>query len=395
MRNGCDGCDGDGGGGARGSAVCGRGLTPAARPDGSGGATRQQPPAPPPPQAVAGRQWCLSRGDAEAGRAEAGRAEAGRAETGRAEAGRADAGRPNGDAAFRRTAEVGRGLVGGCGSWSRPCGCRSGLQAWIQYDYRLETYMVAGWSHVVTGWVRLRLRAVSTSALTRALCGRRFALSASRRAIVSSPRRSALIPEPACVNARPCTRTRTRGGICSQCARAHEPPALIDKLVERSRKICSCAWRSRRSLRRHVAAAAAATIASVTAGIAIGTGKSADTDSFFTQALASSLHIGKTSTAAAAPAASASRAATVAIASSIAASSTSVCEVAQVIDSAAFSSFSLRSMLAAGGSHWGAPTENSIQHAARPGAEQQQDSTREVGFGQPSAGGEADRHGTH
>lgn len=134
LRNGCDGCDGDGGGGARGSAVCGRGLTPAARPDGSGGATRQQPPAPPPPQAVAGRQWCLSRGDAEAGRAEAGRAE-----TGRAEAGRADAGRPNGDAAFRRTAEVGRGLVGGCGSWPRPCGCRSGLQSWIQYDYRLES----------------------------------------------------------------------------------------------------------------------------------------------------------------------------------------------------------------------------------------------------------------
>ena len=261
--------------------------------------------------------------------------------------------------------------------------------------------MITGWSHVVTGWVKTtRLRAVSTSASTRALCGRRFTLSASRRAIVSSPRRSALIPEPACVNARPCTRTRTRGGICTQCARAHAPPALIDKRVERSRKICSCAWRSRRSLRRHFAAAAAATIATVTAGIAtIGTGKTAVatavTDAFFTQALASSLPIARASTAAAAPAASASRAVTVAIASSIAASSTSVCEVAQVIDSAAFSSFSLRSMLAAGGSHWGAPTENSIQHAARPGAEQQQDSTREVGFGQPRAGGEADRHAPH
>ena len=43
----------------------------------------------------------------------------------------------------------------------------------------------------------LRLRAVSTSASTRALSGRRFALSSSRRAIVWSPRRSALIPEPA------------------------------------------------------------------------------------------------------------------------------------------------------------------------------------------------------
>jgi hypothetical protein len=187
LRNGCDGCDGDGGGGARGSAVCGRGLTPAARPDDSGGTTRQQPPAAPPPQAVAGQRWCVSRGDAVAGRAVAGRAVAGRTVAGRAVAGCADAGRLNGDAAFRRTAEVGRGLVGGCGSRPRSCGCRS-----------------AGVMLSQVG-LRLRLRAVSTSASTRALCGRRFALSSSKRAIVSSPRRSALIPEPACVNARPCT----------------------------------------------------------------------------------------------------------------------------------------------------------------------------------------------
>ena len=163
--------------------------------------------------------------------------------------------------------------------------------------------------------------------------------------------------------------TRTHAGICTQCARAHEPSALFDKVAERSRKICSCAWRSRRSLRRHFAAAAATAAAVVTVGTAtIGTGKTAadtgDTDSFFTQALASSLHAARTSTAAAAPAASASRAVTVAIASSIAASSTSVCEVAQVIDSAAFISFSLRSMLAAGDSQLGAPTANSM--AARP-----------------------------
>ena len=53
----------------------------------------------------------------------------------------------------------------------------------------------------------LRLRAVSTSASTRALCGRRFALSSSRRAIVWSPRRSALIPEPA---GRKCAPMHTR-----------------------------------------------------------------------------------------------------------------------------------------------------------------------------------------
>ena len=53
----------------------------------------------------------------------------------------------------------------------------------------------------------LRLRAVSTSASTRALSGRRFALSSSRRAIVWSPRRSALIPEPA---GRKCAPMHTR-----------------------------------------------------------------------------------------------------------------------------------------------------------------------------------------
>ena len=171
--------------------MCGRGLTPAARPDGSGGVTRQQPPAPPPPQEVAGQRWRASRGDA--GRDDANCNDADCADA---------AGRPNGDAAFRRTAEVGRGLVGGCGSRPRPCSCTSRSRAWTPHG----NHMITGWRHM---WLKLglRLRAASTSPSTRALRGRRFALSSSRRAIVWSPRRSALIPEPV---GRKCASMRTR-----------------------------------------------------------------------------------------------------------------------------------------------------------------------------------------
>jgi len=195
LRNGGDGDRGDGGGGARGSAVCGRGLTPAARPDGSGGVTRQQPPAPPPPQEVAGQRWRASRGDAGRGDANCNDADCADA-----------AGRPNGDAAFRRTAEVGRGLVGGCGSRPRPCSCTSRSRAWTPHG----NHMITGWRHMCMHmWLKLglRLRAASTSPSTRALRGRRFALSSSRRAIVWSPRRSALIPEPV---GRKCASMRTR-----------------------------------------------------------------------------------------------------------------------------------------------------------------------------------------
>ena len=80
----------------------------------------------------------------------------------------------------------------------------------------------------------LRLRAVSTSASTRALCGRRFALSSSRRAIVWSPRRSALIPEPAGRKCAP-MHTRTHAHVMRMHMHMRTNHALFYKLAARSR----------------------------------------------------------------------------------------------------------------------------------------------------------------
>ena len=128
---------------ARGSAVCGRGA------DASGAARRQRrrdAPAAPGATAAAGGSG------AAVARITGRRDDANCNDAGCADA----AGRPNGDAASRRTAEVGRGLVGGCGSRPRPCSCTSRSRAWTPHDNHMITgwrhMWVAGWSQVVTGW---------------------------------------------------------------------------------------------------------------------------------------------------------------------------------------------------------------------------------------------------